>query len=138
MKRVFLDTNILIDFIENRPGADAAEQVLEKGANKLISICASPLTFANMAYVLGKRFAKEDLYPMLDALEKQIEVLPMDQVQLRNAIDYPSKDFEDMLQYQCASAGNCDVILTRDAKGFADYSLIPLMSADEFIGLIGQ
>jgi len=25
MKRVFIDTNILIDFIENRQGADAAE-----------------------------------------------------------------------------------------------------------------
>ncbi len=135
MKKVFIDTNILIDFIENRPGADAAEQVLEKGANKLLSIAASPLTFANMAYILGKRFSKEDLYPMLDALEKQIEVLPMDQYQLRKAIDYPSKDFEDMLQYQCALAGNCDVILTRDTKGFSEYSLIPLMTADEFISL---
>jgi predicted nucleic acid-binding protein len=72
---------------------------------------------------------------MLDALEKQIEVLPMDRDQLRKAIDSPSKDFEDMLQYQCALAGNCDVILTRDAKGFSEYSLIPLMSADEFINL---
>ena len=71
MKRVFIDTNILIDFIENRPGADAAEQILEDGANKQISIFASPLTFANMAYILGKRFSKEKLYPMLDAMEKQ-------------------------------------------------------------------
>ena len=133
MKRVFIDTNILIDFIENRQGADAAEQVLEKGANKEFSIFASPLTFANMAYILGKRFDKDKLYPMLDALEKQIQVLPMDRDQLRQAIDIPSKDFEDMLQYQCALAGNCDVILTRDVKGFSDYSLIPLMTAAEFI-----
>ena len=135
MRRVFIDTNILIDFVENRSGADAAEQVLENGANKQISIFASPLTFANMAYILGKRFAKEKLYPMLNALEKQIEVLPMDRDQLRKAIDYQSKDFEDMLQYQCALAGNCDVILTRDTKGFSEYSLIPVMSADEFIRL---
>lgn len=71
---------------------------------------------------------------MLDALEKQIEVLPMNQDQLRQAIDYPSKDFEDMLQYQCALAGHCDIILTRDVKGFSDYSLIPLMTATEFVG----
>lgn len=134
MKRVFIDTNILIDFIENRPGADAAEKVLEKAANKVFSIFASPLTFANIAYILGKRLSKQDLYPMLDALEKQIEVLPMDQDQLRQAIDYPSNDFEDMLQYQCALAGHCDIILTRDVKGFSDYSLIPLMTATEFVG----
>ena len=65
MRRVFIDTNILIDFVENRPGADAAEKVLENGANKVISLFASPLTFANMAYILGKRFDKEKLYPML-------------------------------------------------------------------------
>ena len=47
MRRVFIDTNILIDFVENRPGADAAEKVLENGANKVISLFASPLTFAN-------------------------------------------------------------------------------------------
>ena len=135
MRQVFIDTNILIDFIENRQGADAAEQVLERSANKEFSIFASPLTFANMAYILGKRFDKEKLYPMLDALEKQIEVLPMDRDQLRQAIDHPSKDFEDMLQYQCALAGNCDVILTRDTKGFSDYSLIPTMTAEEFISL---
>lgn len=135
MRRVFIDTNILIDFIENRQGADAAEQVLERSANKEFSIFASPLTFANMAYILGKRFDKENLYPMLDALEKQIEVLPMDRNQLRQAINHPSKDFEDMLQYQCALAGNCNVILTRDTKGFSDYSLIPTMTADEFTNL---
>lgn len=27
MKRIFLDTNILIDYIDNRAGADAAEQI---------------------------------------------------------------------------------------------------------------
>ena len=27
MKRVFLDTNILIDYIDNRPGANDAEQI---------------------------------------------------------------------------------------------------------------
>lgn len=76
----FIDTNILIDFIENRPGVDAAEKVLEKAANKVFSIFASPLTFANIAYILGKRLSKQDLYPMLDALEKQIEVLPCQRI----------------------------------------------------------
>ena len=27
MKRIFLDTNILIDYIDNRAGADNAEQI---------------------------------------------------------------------------------------------------------------
>lgn len=31
MKRIFLDTNILIDYIDNREGADAAEQIFALG-----------------------------------------------------------------------------------------------------------
>lgn len=31
MKRIFLDTNILINYIDNREGADAAEQIFALG-----------------------------------------------------------------------------------------------------------
>ena len=31
MKRIFLDTNILIDYIDNRAGADNAEQIFACG-----------------------------------------------------------------------------------------------------------
>jgi predicted nucleic acid-binding protein len=31
MKRIFLDTNILIEYIDNRAGADAAEQIFACG-----------------------------------------------------------------------------------------------------------
>ena len=31
MKRIFLDTNILIDYIDNRIGADNAEQIFACG-----------------------------------------------------------------------------------------------------------
>ena len=31
MKRLFLDTNILIDYIDNRAGADDAEQIFAYG-----------------------------------------------------------------------------------------------------------
>jgi len=79
MKNVFLDTNILIDYYGNRPGAFEAEQIL------------------------------------------------------RAAINYPCKDFEDMLQYQCAVAGGCDVIITNNKKDFVEYCKLPLYTAAEYI-----
>ena len=62
-----------------------------------------------------------------------IYALSMDRHQLRNAIDHPCKDFEDMLQYQCAVAGGCDVIITNNKKDFAEYSKLQLYTADEFL-----
>jgi hypothetical protein len=43
------------------------------------------------------------------------------------------KDFEDMLQYQCAVAGGCDVIITNNKKDFLAYSRLPLFTAEEYL-----
>ena len=55
MKRIFLDTNILIDYIDNRTGADAAEQIFACGFSGEALLFASSLTFANMAYIIKDR-----------------------------------------------------------------------------------
>ncbi len=133
MNNIFLDTNILLDYYLNRPGADFAESVFKKAYAGVITLYASTLTFANFAYVLKRVHTKEEVYSVLDEIEKLIHALPMNQEQLRASIDAQSKDFEDMLQYQCALAGNCDVILTNNKKDFVSFSLIPLFTAEEFM-----
>ena len=51
MKRIFLDTNILIDYIDNRAGADDGEQIFACGFSGEALLFASSLTFANLAYI---------------------------------------------------------------------------------------
>ena len=43
------------------------------------------------------------------------------------------RDFEDMLQYQCAKAAGCDIIVTNNGRDFAEFSALPLLSAAEFL-----
>lgn len=133
MKRVFLDTNILLDFYLNRPGADAAEEVFVKANSGKILLFTSTLTFANFAYVVKREHTKEELYDILNEMEKWVAALVMDRRQLRLAINHPCKDFEDMLQYQCAIAGGCDLIITNNKKDFKDYSKLPLYTAEEYL-----
>ena len=59
MKRIFLDTNILIDYIDNRAGADDAEQIFACGFSGEALLFASSLTFANMAYIIKGRTQEE-------------------------------------------------------------------------------
>ena len=133
MKKIFLDTNVILDYYLNRFGADAVEKIfILANAGKLV-LFASTLTFANFAYVIKREHSKEEFYAVLDEVEKHVYALPMDKEQLRNAIDQPCKDFEDMLQYQCALAGGCDVIITNNRKDFAEYSKLPLFTATEYI-----
>ena len=133
MKKIFLDTNILLDYYLNRSGADAVEKIFILSHAKKVALFASTLTFANFAYVIKREHSKEELYDILDEVEKHVFAIPMDKKKLRAAINQPCKDFEDMLQYQCALAGGCNVIVTNNKKDFADFSKLPLLTASELI-----
>ena len=66
--RVFIDTNILIDYALGREHGEDAEQLLQYGKNGAFALTASYLTFANMAYILK---GKTDVYGLLFCKRKQ-------------------------------------------------------------------
>ena len=49
MKRIFLDTNIIVDFILERDGAEDAANILQLGEDGKIELAVSFLTMANTA-----------------------------------------------------------------------------------------
>jgi predicted nucleic acid-binding protein len=131
MKRIFLDTNILIDYIDNRAGADDAEQIFACGFSGEVLLFASSLTFANMAYIIKGR-SQEEKYDALKQMAGVVEILPLGKDEVMSAIAQPVKDFEDMLQYQCAKAAGCDYIITNDHRHY-DFSDIPFFSSSAFV-----
>lgn len=76
---------------------------------------------------------KIDIYELFGDLNQFITVLPMDEDQFQAALKQPVSDFEDMLQYQCAMAGNCDIIITNNKKDFESYSVLPISTAADFM-----
>ena len=130
MKNVFLDTNILVDYALGREHGVDAKQLLQHGMNGDVSLSASYLTFANMAYILN---GKVDVYAFFGLLHSFVRVLPNDDSQMLAALGRRVRDFEDMLQYQCAKAAGCDVIVTNNGRDFAEFSDLPFMSAADFL-----
>lgn len=92
MKRVFLDTNILIDYIDNRTGADNAELIFACGFSGEIKLFASSLTFANMAYIIKGR-TKEEKYNALALMADIVEILPLGKIEVMSAIAPTSERF---------------------------------------------
>ena len=131
MKRIFLDTNILIDYIDNRIGADNAEQIFACGFSGEALLFASSHSFANMAYII-KGHTQEEKYDALRQMANIVEILPLGKQEVLNAIAQPVKDFEDMLQYQCAKSAACDYIVTNDRRHY-DFSDIPHYSSAAFV-----
>lgn len=136
MKRVFLDTNILIDYINNRQGADEAEQIFASGFSGEIHLYASALTFANIAYIIKGR-SQEEKYDALRQMATVVEILPLGKLEVLAAIAQPAPDFEDMLQYQCARSAGCDCIVTNDRRHYA-FSDIPHFSSASFVELLDK
>ena len=114
MTKLFLDTNVILDFILEREGADDATDILQLGEDKQIELAVSFLTMANTAYVVRKGHTQGELYGILSDLSDMLEILPMDQTQFTNALARPANDFEDVLQYECAKACGCEAIITRN------------------------
>ncbi|MBQ5538626.1 MAG: PIN domain-containing protein [Bacteroidales bacterium] len=133
MKKIFLDTNILLDFLENnRVNRVYAEVIVELAKTGSISLFASYLSFANMAYILRKK-PQNELLRLLTMAKNVCSVLPCDSAQLEEGLKTPSKDFEDMLQYQCAKAAVCDVIVTNNKQDFDGLNALPVFTAEEFL-----
>jgi len=132
MRRVFLDTNILLDFALEREHAEEAEKILALGLAGAIEVCASYLSYANMGFIL-RHHPKEEIYSLISMMREDVLVLPADSKQLDAGLALHADDIEDALQFQCAKAAGCDVIVTNNGKDFAEFCDLPYMTATEFL-----
>jgi len=131
-RRIFLDTNIIIDYLSNRiPFGEAAKQVFTISPRNN-QLCISVLSFTTIYYVLRKYFEHSELLQMLADLQQIVEVLPTDDAIISVAIHSEFKDFEDAVQYYTAMAGNVSVIITRNPKDYA-HSTIPVYIPTDFL-----
>lgn len=74
MKKIFIDTNVIIDLLLKRDGYAEAALIMESGKQGIISLHASVLTMANLAYILRKELKGESLYQALRTISSLIHV----------------------------------------------------------------
>ena len=132
MKRVFLDTNIMLDLAMHREHFESALAIVKCAYEGRFEIFASTLSFANIAYILRKE-PQDKVCRVLDMLAEDIHMLPLMPEDIRNTISHPVRDLEDMMQYQCAKAAGCDVIVTNNKKDFQQFCELPFLTSEEFL-----
>lgn len=138
MKKVFLDTNIILDVMTQRnPFNVPANTIMKMGIEGKILLCATPLTFANCTYILRNSYKLANSINIIKAYKQYIYALTMDDEQCCNALNSDMPDFEDMLQYQAAIAAECDYIITRNEKHFPQEG-ITVVSSEHFLSIFDQ
>ena len=134
MKKVFIDTNIVIDLLSKRePFYDESADLFSLADKKIIELSISSLTIANTSYIILRQTNSKTAKEILRKLRLIVNVLPLNDKIIGIALNDDSfSDFEDGLQYFTAVENNQDLIITRNLKDFKA-SKLPVMTARQFI-----
>lgn len=109
--KVFLDTNIVLDYFTGRMGDGLAGKIVQIGRGPVYQLCISMLTAVNVLYV-AKKVAPMAVTP--EAIAGLFTILPQDIKQWNDASTLEMADFEDALQASCALNSNCYIAVSRD------------------------
>ena len=135
MKRVFLDTNILLDvFLERDPFCHPAQIVWSLAEKKKIRAAVSAVSVSNIFFILERLSSKDKAYRAIETLVELFKIENVTSRIISEALSLRHADFEDAIQYFSALKFRAKVILTRDPKGF-EGSKIPVMNCDEYLAL---
>jgi predicted nucleic acid-binding protein len=134
MKKLFVDTNIVIDLLSRRENFfEEAAELFSLADKTQVELSVSSLTIANTSYVLLRQMDSNKAKLVLRKLRLILNVLPLDDKIIGLALnDETFSDFEDGLQYFTAIEDEQELIITRNLKDFKN-SKLPAMTAKQFI-----
>lgn len=119
MKRILLDTMILLDVVLGRkPHAEAGEALWEtiEGHDAEGYLAAHAVT--TFYYMLRKQRDHVQAKHAVHSLLSVFKVATVDGAAVHEALQMPGSDFEDCVTAAAAHRSGCAFIVTRDARGF--------------------
>ena len=134
MKRIFLDTNFLMDYLVRPDYYEKASLVLKEGSRKGYKFCISFLTVANFAYI-NRKMPADLRDAMLNGIIEAFEIVANIPGHLLEAMKMNAQDFEDAIQYQTALSSKCEGIITRNGKDFK-FSKLPVYTPERCLEII--
>ena len=131
--RLFLDTNIVLDYLLHRaPFYHDSRTVTLLGCLGEIENFISASTVADINYFLSKEYGSMKAQ---DIIKKDLDFLklaPVTQSEIASALKRRWSDFEDTVVAACAETACADFIVTRNQKDF-ELSKIRVLSPTELL-----
>ena len=138
MTKVYLDCNILIDWLVDRePFSYYASKVIELTEKKEIESFVSALTLANTYYLISRELSKKIANEFLRDSNTLFRFADIPGKVIVRSIENRFKDFEDDLHYHSAVEYSLDFLITRNKKDFISEN-ITIVDAEEFLQLQGN
>lgn len=140
MKKVFLDTNVLIDYLARRGQFfRPAAQIIQLGQDNKCDLLVSALSFATASFILEAhhKLSNEIIVKKFAQFIQICNVTPVDSLIIDEALASRFSDFEDAMQYYSAIREGADAIITRNSEDFSD-SRIEVFEPQQFLDMLMQ
>ena len=147
--KVFLDTNIFVEYIFERDQFLSVQSVFQAIENKQIEAVTSTATFYTLAY-LSEQMLKHKGYPrpelteqvrkIIQSMLQLVRICSMEQSEMEAGVNDTSfSDIEDSFQYHCAVKNQCDYLLTINKSDFSSVqqTAMEILMPNEFVEKIG-
>ena len=133
MKKLLIDTNIIIDLLAKRKDFyQEAQELFTLADEKQLSLFISALTFANTHYILSRDLNTDEARKIMMKFKTLVKTLPLEDKILDLALSSDFNDFEDAIQYYTALNNKLEIIITRNKKDFKK-STLPILTAREYL-----
>lgn len=133
MKKLLVDTNIIIDLLAQREKFyEPAAKLFSLADQEKVELYVSSFSFANTHYILNRELKESKVREILRKLKVLVKVISFDSKVLDMALNSDFKDFEEAIQYYSAFESDIDIIITRNLKDFKK-SELPVMTGLQFI-----
>ena len=143
--KVFLDTNIFLEYFQRRRQYQAVSQLLSAIEDKRIKAVVSAGCVYTLAYLIRMELKRQDIHrpeqtnrlrTMLNIVLSMATVANVSHKRIVSGTnDLAFDDVEDSYQYQCALQNKCDALVTINLKDYryADTSAMEILLPNTFV-----
>jgi predicted nucleic acid-binding protein len=135
--RIFLDTNIFLDLLDNqRQCHKEAVLLFELIDNGEVMAFFSESVVTTTDYLLQKLLSKDLRTEFFGEISKKIQMLPCSNMILDRAVSLEFGDLEDLVLFQLALENKVDFFITNDKKLLnSTLKGIQLIQAGQFLNI---
>ncbi len=132
MKKILIDLNIILDFLNKRNFHQEAAQLINLCVEKKFSgyICTHEITTLSY-FLLKEQKDKTKVINTITALLDIFNVIPIDVSILRDSLISPISDYEDAVIEVSSMKSNIDYIISRNISDFKS-SRVPTYTPEQF------
>jgi predicted nucleic acid-binding protein len=137
MRRVLLDTNVILDVLLDRePFVADAAAIWQAVQEQAIQGYVTATTLTCIYYIAHKLKGSTVARVAVSEVLAMMRVCAVNDTVLRAALALSLADFEDAVQVACALAADLEAIVTRDVDGFGSSPVQSIAPAD-FVQRLG-